>query len=161
MMKKGSEVSNAVLVVPKVQEGLFSRRKKLKRSAMIELTSSGPEESRYLEPKRGVKGLLPFDESVLATMASGWEKAGAKAVDVERICLHNSEKAPLLSSSGLFVKYHVDSPILSCALAPKGHCAELFLKEDEVFFSHNMKWIWSTIAVMTEMRIPSEGLEIF
>lgn len=53
----------------------------------MELKHSGWETRHNLQPRRPMNGLRPFDDSVVATIASGYEKADVEAVGLKIIWL--------------------------------------------------------------------------
>lgn len=108
------------------------------RGSETKLTRSSSEGCHNLELRRWVYELDPINDSVVATMASGYKKANV-AVDVEMVWLQNSRKAPFLTASGIFDKCNVVSPLLRGSLVPEGHCAEFYLKNGDVLFLCNIE----------------------
>lgn len=78
MMRKKKEDSETRHCLPSVLkeqgEASSSRRKKHNRSSETKLTPSGSDRLRNLQPNSQFKGLRSFDESLVATMAPGYEE---------------------------------------------------------------------------------------
>lgn len=86
--KEESVASSPVLIILKEpEEAFYPQRKKHDGSSGTNLTCSGLEDRCNLQPKRWVKGLRPFDNSVVPTTSSGSEMTDVWSVNAERVWL--------------------------------------------------------------------------